>query len=262
VVDNASTDGSAAMVKSKFPQVRLIENKENVGFGRAQNQAIKTAEGRYVMMLNPDAYFPEPGALAAMIKYLDENQDIAAAGPRIMNPNGSLQFSARKYPTIGAGMFRHTILGRLFPKNRYVKNYIMSDWKHDQVREVDWLSGAALMLRKKTVDDIGLLDEGFYMYCEDVDWCYRAGEKGWKKVYFPEAVVIHRIGAASDKAPVRMIYQFHKSMFRFFMKHYARGLNILLIPLVLAGLMVRAFGFILLTRAGAPGKTSKEGWQD
>jgi GT2 family glycosyltransferase len=116
------------------------------------------------------------------------------------------------------------------------------------MREVDWVSGSALMIRQKTVDEIGPLDGGFFMYCEDVDWCYRAKEAGWHVVYYPLVRVVHKIGAASDQRPVPMIYQFHRSMFRFYLKHYAKGIKALAAPVVFAGLAARALFMIVLTR--------------
>ncbi len=248
VVDNASSDGSAEHIRSRFPQVILIENNQNLGFGRAQNQAIDVSRGRYVMLLNPDAHLPEHDTLAQLVAFADANPTVGIIGPRIHNPDGTLHHSARRFPTLGAGLFRRTPLGRLFPNNRFVREYIMSDWSHDGVRDVDWVSGAALMIRREVIENIGLLDTGFFMYCEDVDWAYRAKENGWRVCYFPMVKLVHRIGAASDQAPVRMIYHFHRSMFRFYMKHYAKGLKILLALFAFAALSARAVFFIILTR--------------
>ncbi|MEN6520219.1 MAG: glycosyltransferase family 2 protein [Armatimonadota bacterium] len=248
VVDNASSDESAVMVAHNYPQVTLISNDRNVGFSKAHNQALKIAKGRYIMLVNPDTVLEERDTLLKIVTFADENPDAGIIGPRIENPNGSIQFSARRFPTLGAGLFRRTPLGKLFPNNRFVKSYIMADWKHDEVRDVDWVSGAALVIRQKTIDDIGLLDSGFFMYCEDVDWAYRVKKHGWRVCYYPMAKVKHRIGSASDQAPVRMIYQFHRSMFRFFMKHYAKGLNIVLTPFVFIALAARSLFFIALTR--------------
>lgn len=248
VVDNASSDSSAEAVAEKFPQIRFIANSKNVGFSKAQNQAIRESNSRYVMLLNPDALIHDRDTLAKIIEFADANQDVGIIGPKIENPDGSLQFSARRFPSIGTGLFRRTPLGRLFPNNRYVRSYIMADWKHDEVRDVDWVSGAALVIRRKTIDDIGLLDPGFFMYCEDVDWAYRANKKGWRVTYYPMTKVTHRIGSASDQVPIKMIIQFHRSMFRFYLKHYAKGLAALLTPVVLAGLTARAVFFVILTK--------------
>ena len=249
VVDNASSDGSAEMVRSDFAdRVTLIRNSENVGFGAAHNQAIKLALGRCVLLLNPDCRLLSPDVLRKMVRFMDENPDAGAIGPRIVNPDGSLQYSARRFPTMLAATFRHTLFGRLFPNNRFVRDYMMTDWDHDEVRDVDWLSGAALMMRKETVEQIGALDERFFMYCKDVDWCRRAHSNGWRVVYFPMASVSHRIGAASDQNPVAMIEQHHKSMMQYYLKYEGRGPKIVLAPLVALGLHLRTRARIKIGR--------------
>lgn len=240
VVDNASSDGSPDMLKTEFAdRVTLIANSENRGFGAAHNQAIERSSGRYVFVLNPDSRVLRADVLGRMVDYMDANPSIGMLGPRIVNPDGTLQFSARRFPPMFAGMFRHTILGKLFPKNRFVREYLMSDNAHDQTMDVDWLSGSALMARRETFEQIGLFDERFFMYCEDVDWCKRVHDGGWRVVYYPEVEVSHRIGAASDKNPIAMIKQHHRSYLRYFLKHEARGLKILLVPLLLLALWVR-----------------------
>lgn len=248
VVDNASTDGSVEMVRERFPQARLTENKRNIGFGAAHNMAIRSSDSRYVILLNPDCRLEDTDALTKVVKYLDENEDVGILGLRVLNPDGSLQFSARRFPTISAALFRHTIFGRMFPKNRFVRDYMMTDWDHSKPRNVDWVSGCAMVMRKEKVESVGLFDERFYMYCEDVDICKSAWAAGAKVRYFPFATVIHRIGAASDKDPYRMIYHFHLSMFRFYLKHICRSPGILLLPLVMLGLTMRAIGFALKVR--------------
>lgn len=240
VVDNASPDGSAEMVRAEFAgKVKLIENNTNRGFGAAQNQAISASSGRYVLLVNPDCRVCQMDLLRRMVAYMDANPGIGALGPRILNPDGTLQFSARRFPPMFAGIFRHTLLGRLFPRNRFVRSYLMADSPHDSVMDVDWLSGSALMLRREMLDEIGTFDERFYMYCEDVDLCKRAHDAGWRVVYYPEVEIIHRIGAASDKNPIAMIKQHHRSMLLYFLKHNSRSPKILLTPLVMVALWLR-----------------------
>lgn len=246
VVDNFSQDGSVEFVREKYPSVKLIENRSNIGFGAAQNQGFQQAQGRYLFVLNPDVVFPEEDILFKIVRFADEHPDYGLIGPRIENPDGTLHFSARSFPTLGTGIFRRTPIGRLFPNNRYVRSYILADWDHREIREVDWLSGAALLLRKSMIDEIGGFDTRFYMYCEDVDLAYRAKQHGWKAVYFPDVTVVHRIGAASDKAPFRMIYHFHRSMLNFYLKHYARGMGLVLLPIAAAGICARAIFIMLL----------------
>ncbi|MCE5199785.1 MAG: glycosyltransferase family 2 protein [Armatimonadota bacterium] len=245
VADNASSDGSAEMIKSEFAgKVNLIENPKNLGFGAAHNMALGQARGRYMMILNPDCRMLEHDVLGKMIKYMDSTPSVGMLGPKVLNPDGSLQYSARRSPTMFAAIFRHTLLGKLFPNNSFVRDYLMADWQHDRERDVDWLSGSAIVVRKETIDQIGLLDERFFMYLEDVDWCRRAREAGWRVVYFPMAAVSHRIGAASDQNPIPMIKQHHKSMLRYFLKYNARNPKVLLTPIAMIALWIRACSLI------------------
>ena len=249
VVDNASTDGSAEMVRSEFAdRVNLTENATNSGFAAAQNVSIRQSRGRYVFLTNPDCRLLGEDVLRKMVEFMDASPDIGMLGPRIVNPDGSLQYSARRFPTMLAAGFRHTLLGRLFPNNRFVRRYMMTDWAHDRIADVDWLSGSALMARKAAIDEIGLLDERFYMYVEDVDWCKRAHLAGWRVVYFPDVTVSHRIGAASDQNAVEMIREHHRSMLRYFLKHNRRSPRILLTPLVMIALWIRARARISLVQ--------------
>ncbi|MEN6357248.1 MAG: glycosyltransferase family 2 protein [Armatimonadota bacterium] len=249
VADNASSDGSADMITSEFDgQVTLIRNSVNLGFGAAHNLSIRRSRGRYVLLLNPDCRMLEPDVLAKMVGYMDDNPDIGMLGPKILNPNGSLQFSARHFPTMFAAIFRHTIFGKLSPKNRFVRDYLMIDFAHDQIADVDWLSGSALMARRETFEQTGLLDERFFMYLEDVDWCKRAHMAGWRVVYYPMVSVSHRIGAASDQNPVPMIKQHHKSMLRYYLKYNSHSLKILLTPLAIIALWLRQRSLIKRTK--------------
>ncbi|MCL5103526.1 MAG: glycosyltransferase family 2 protein [Armatimonadetes bacterium] len=248
VVDNASTDCSTGVVESEYPQAHLIRNDQNLGFGAAHNQSIKESSGRYVMLVNPDCRMLEPNVLRKMVDYMDAHVDVGILGPKVLNPDGSLQYSARHFPTMVAAVFRHTIFGKLFPNNRFVREYLMTNWAHDAATDVDWLSGSALMVRRETFEQIGLLDERFFMYCEDIDWCRRAHEGGWRVVYFPMASVSHRIGAASDKNPIPMIKQHHRSMLRYFLKYDSRSPRILLYPVVMVGLWLRSWSLVRRAR--------------
>ena len=239
VVDNASSDGSAEMVREEFPSVRLLVNAENLGFAKGCNQGIAISRGRYVLLLNSDSDV-QSDALSALVRFGDENPDVGIFGPRILNSDGSLQYSCRRFPTLLAGIFRNSFLGRLFPKNPYIKDYLLAEWDHSETRDVDWVSGAAMVIRREVLEEVGALDERFFMYCEDVDLAYRAKQHGWRVAYFPAAVVVHALGRSSDKDPNGMIAEFHKSMYRFFRKHYARKSSVLVRLLVPVGLAARA----------------------
>lgn len=220
MLDNASRDGSAEMVRRHFPRVRLLESAENLGFARGYNRATQDAEGRHVFILNPDTVV-QPGALGRLVAFLDGHPAAGAAAPRLLNSDGSLQASCRRFPTPLAAILRNTFLGRLVPRNRHARAYLMADWDHSSVREVDWVSGAAMCVRRKTWEEVGGFDEGFFMYAEDMDWCLRAHHAGWGIYYVPDAVVTHHIGRSSDQRPLAMVMTFHRSMARFYRKHYA-----------------------------------------
>ncbi|HXH61671.1 MAG TPA: glycosyltransferase family 2 protein [Fimbriimonadaceae bacterium] len=221
VVDNDSEDGSADMVAAEFPEFVLIRQEVNLGFTGGHNLAIKERKGRDVALLNSDTVV-HPGAISAVSQFMRENPKVGVVGVKLLNPDGSLQMSCRRFPNPLAAAFRNTWLGRLFPNNRFTREYLMADFEHDKPREVDWVSGAAMFIRGELIDEIGLLDDDFFMYCEDVDFCRRAWDAGWKVMYLPSAVITHAIGRSSDKAPNRMIARFHLSMLRYYRKHDLR----------------------------------------
>lgn len=244
VADNASEDGSREMVRALFPNVTLVVNTSNIGFGAGNNAALPLATGRYVLFLNSDTKVTA-GALQTLVAYADANPDIGILGPKLLNADGSLQYSCRQYPNLATGFFRNTPLGRLFPRNRFASDYLMKDWDHATPRDVDWVSGAALMMRRALLDQIGAFDEDFYMYCEDVDLCWRANHANpWRVTYLPDAVIYHYIGKSSDMVPARMTYEFHRSQYLFYKKHYAAVTRMWLRPIILPGIVLRALGQI------------------
>jgi hypothetical protein len=220
IADNASTDGSPETVAQEAPEARLIVNKVNLGFAAGNNKALRAATGRYCLLLNPDTEI-KPCALSGLVEALEAEPDAAAAGPKLLNGDGSIQYSCRRFPNFTTGLFRRSPLGTLFPGNRFESEYLMTDWPHDKTREVDWVSGAALCMRREALEQVGLLDERYYMFCEDVDWCLRARKLGWKIVYAPQSEITHYRGRSTDLAPFRMAAEFHRSMERFYWKHYA-----------------------------------------
>lgn len=234
VVDNNSEDRSAQMVEAEFPEVKLIAMSVNLGFGRAHNKAFEVARGEVLFPLNSDAVMHE-GCFTWVLELLRSDPNIGIVGPKLLNPDGSLQYSARRFPTPMAALFRNTLLGKLFPKNKYTRDYLMTDWAHDEPLDVDWVSGAAFAFRRDLFEQIGGFDERFFMFLEDVDLCYRAHEVGSRVVYLPEAVVTHKIGSSTDKAPNRMIHQFHHSMLLFYKKHYLSKVSPPLRPFAVAG---------------------------
>lgn len=244
VVDNASSDRTVEMVRREFPQVTLISNDENLGYTKANNQGILQSRGKYILLLNPDTIVRE-GALDALIEFAEANPQAGIIGGKLLNPDGGIQRSARSFPDIGAGLFRNTLLGRLFPKNPFVRRYLMTDFSYDEVHEVDWVSGAAMLVRREVFDIIGLLDEGFWAYCEDVDFCWRARQVGFKVLFCPNAVIVHKIGRSSDQRLVQSLIQHHKSMWRFYLKNYRQRYSLVLSPLIGLGIVLRLTGALM-----------------
>jgi len=221
VLDNASQDGSADMVRGRFPGVTLIQSARNLGFAAGYNRAAAQARGRHLLMLNPDTVVA-PGALGRLVRFLDHHPGAAAVGPRLLNSDGSLQLSCRRFPRPMAALLRNTLLGRLIGgRDRFTREYLMANWDHATTREVEWISGAAMAIRREAWGKVGGFDEGFFMYAEDMDWCLRAHQAGYTIHYLPEAVITHRIGRSSDQRPLAMVVEFHRSMVRFYRKHYA-----------------------------------------
>ncbi|HEX8834424.1 MAG TPA: glycosyltransferase family 2 protein [Abditibacteriaceae bacterium] len=244
VVDNNSTlDTSVETVRHDFPQARLIAHDKNIGFSAGNNLGYKAARGRHILFLNPDTVVHD-GAFDTLIDWMDAHPEAGACGPKLLNSDGSLQASCRAFPSVGAGFFRNTFLGRMFPNNPWTRSYLMLGFNHDREAEVDWLSGSALFVRREALEQIGAWDEEYFMYCEDVDLCYRLKAAGWKRVYVPQAVITHRIGGSSDWAQGAMIRQHHGSMLLFYRKHYARGSGLLLLPLAAFGIGLRALGAV------------------
>jgi GT2 family glycosyltransferase len=215
VVDNASTDGSPEMIESLFPWVRLLRMPTNLYFTGAHNRALSVRSAPHAFLLNSDTVV-HAGALRTLFDYCLAHPEAGVLGPKLLNPDGSLQFSCRRFPNPMAALFRNTWLGRMFPNNRFTREYLMTDWPHDQPREVDWVSGAAMFVTHKAMEEVGLLDPNYFMYCEDVDWCYRIHKAGMKIMYVPQASITHAIGRSTDQAAKKMLLRFHASMLRFY----------------------------------------------
>lgn len=234
IVDNGSTDGSQRMVLAEFPEMQLLDMKANLGFTRGNNVGIRRARGRYIVLLNNDTV-ALPGCFAKALAVLDQEKTIGVAGLKLLNEDGSRQLSCRRFPSFQQALFnRYSLLTRLFPQNPYSRNYLMPD-VDDSIRDVDWVSGACMVIRRRVVQQLGGLDERFFMYSEDVDYCLQAWQRGWRVTYVPVGEVYHLIGQTSGKFPFMPLMQRHLSMYKFYKKHYSREL--LFLDLV-TGLMV------------------------
>lgn len=223
VVDNASHDGSATLVKEKFPGVRLVENQHNYGFPRGCNQGLRLASGRLVFFLNPDARL-EPGALRTLSDFMEANPKCGIAGPRIRFPDGSDQPNRRRFPGPGLAFVESTILQRYRPFKNWgaLGRFSFEDISPEKAQPVDWLVGAAFVVRREVVEQIGGLDEQFFMYSEELDYCRRTKQAGWEVWYNPKATVVHQEGQSSKQdVPFRHI-NFQTSKIAYFRKYYGR----------------------------------------
>lgn len=247
VVDNNSNDGSCKMVRGDFPQVHLLKNNENVGFAKANNIGIEMARGKYILLLNSDTKVVGD-ALEKMVQFLDSHPNVAVVTARLVYPDLSDQGVARTFPTpINAFFGRRSLLTRLFPNNRFSQKYLVSRMHmSDEPFEIDWVSGACLMVRKKVIEEIGALDEGFFMYWEDADLCFRIKQRGWKVICHPEALVIHYEGKSTPRKSSRLIVEFNKSVYRFFRKHYIRSSFEMMNFVAILGLTLRTLGLLAL----------------
>jgi len=219
VIDNASNDGSVEMLRTEFPQVRLIANEENRGFTAANNQGLAVAGGRYLLLLNPDTEVVDD-ALTVMVRYMEEHPQVGVLGPRLLYPDGRLQPSRRRFPTFATALLESTVIQQWSPDNRVLRRYYMRDTPDDETQEVDWLVGACLLVRREVYEQVGGLDEGFFMYSEELDWCKRIKEAGWRIVYLPTATVIHHEGKSSEQVVAARHIYFQSSKVRYFRKHH------------------------------------------
>lgn len=220
LIDNASSDSSVEKIREEFPQVRLIENQENVGFAKANNQGMRIATGRYILLLNSDTIV-QADTLEIMIRFMDEHPDVGASGCKVILPDGSLDKACRRgFPTPSASFYYAFGISKLFPHVPRFNQYQLGYLNPDEEYPVDCLVGAFMLVRRKAIDEVGLLDEQFFMYGEDVDWCYRIKQAGWTNYYYPKTHIIHYKGASSRKRPLKIVYEFHRAMYLFHRKHF------------------------------------------
>lgn len=218
VVDNASTDSTVQMLRDEFPAVRVIANSQNVGFTRGNNQALAQARGRYLFLLNPDTELA-PNTLAKLTAYMDTHPRVGIVGPKLFYGDGSVQSSRRRFPSLATAFLESTKLQDWFPRNHALTTYYMLDTTDDETLQVDWVNGSAMFVRRELYEQIGGLDEQFFMYSEELDWCYRAKQAGWQVVYLPDARVTHYEGKSSEQAVAARDIYFHSSKVSYFRKY-------------------------------------------
>jgi len=237
VVDNGSRDGSAEALTAADPAARFVATGANLGYGAAANLGAAVSTEDFVLVCNPDIVLME-GCVAALADAMAHDPGLAIVGPRIEDGDGRLYPSPRRFPGVGVAL-GHAFVGLVAPRNRYTRSYRMLDADHTRSTGADWVSGACFLARRVAWEDLQGFDEAYFMYAEDVDLCWRAGQAGWRVGFEPEARVVHIQGASTDQVPYRMIVQHHRSLLRYFRRTSA-PLARPLLPVVAAGLAVRA----------------------
>lgn len=239
LIDNHSTDHTVERVREEFPQVIIIENEDNVGFSKANNQGLKIAKGRFILLLNSDTVI-QPDTLDVMIKFMDTHSKIGASGCKVLLPDGSLDKACKRgFPTPLSSFYYAFGISKLFPNNPRFNQYQLSHLDPNKDYPVDSLVGAFMLVRREAIEQVGLLDEQFFMYGEDIDWCYRIKQAGWEIYYYPYTSIIHYKGASSRRKPFKIIYEFHRAMILFHRKHYKDKYNLLVNWAVYTGVFLK-----------------------
>ena len=245
VFDNGSDD-HVESIECVFPEATFVKHKRNLGFGRAVNRVLSKTASRYIVLLNPDTIVVR-GFFESVISFMEHHADVGISGPKVLNPDGSVQGSARAFPSLSTAFFgRRSLLTRLFPNSRMVRANILSN-KSDgkSAMEVDWVSGACMVVRRKALEEVGVFDEQFFLYWEDADLCRRMADKGWKIVYYPKAIIEHAVGGSSERNLVRSIFEFHRSIYRYFEKYFSSS-HLIVKKSVFLALIFRFAGVLIL----------------
>lgn len=241
VVDNNSKDDSCEMVKEQYPAVKLIENKENAGFSKANNQGVAIAKGEYILFLNPDTVMPED-MLHKLTAYMDAHPEAGSIGPKLIDGKGQFAPDGKKsFPTLSVAIFKTTGINKVFKNSPYFNKYYAVHVKEDETAEVDVLSGCCMMVRSSILQEIGgAFDEDYFMYCEDVDLAYRIQKSGYKNIYYPETVLIHYKGESTRKATLSYVRIFNEALSKFVKKHYSKSSARMFVLFINVGIVLRA----------------------
>ncbi|MEC0106166.1 glycosyltransferase family 2 protein [Paenibacillus taichungensis] len=257
VVDNASRDGSVEAIRDEYPDVRLIANRDNTGFAVANNQGMKIAKGRYILLLNSDTVV-QPDTLEIMLGFMDRHPEMGASGCKVILPDGSLDKACKRgFPTPAASFYYAFGFSRLFPDRPKFNQYQLGHLSPDNEYPIDCLVGAFILVRREVIEQVGGLDETFFMYGEDVDWCYRIKEAGWGIYYYPRTYIVHYKGASARRKPMKIIYEFHRAMWVFHRKHYAKRYGIFTNTAVWLGISLK-FSLSLIRNKLVRSKPQKE----
>ncbi|MFQ5721406.1 MAG: glycosyltransferase family 2 protein [Candidatus Aminicenantales bacterium] len=219
VVDNSSTDGSADMVEANFPEVILIKNEKNLGYGQANNQALVRAQGKYVLFLNSDVAVND-NCLDEMFEFMENHPQVGASACKLTYPDGRLQHSCRQFPSFKVFFLMLIGLRAVFPKMKIFQKYMMLDWDHSDLREVDQIMGSFMFVRKDSLEQIGSFDQRYWMYFEEVDLCLRLNKAGWKIVHYPYASAVHYLSKSSEQwSEAKRVKEFQRSLLKYFRKN-------------------------------------------
>ncbi|AET57593.1 glycosyl transferase family 2 [Paenibacillus terrae HPL-003] len=245
VIDNHSSDGSVDAIRAVYPEITLIANEDNTGFAKANNQGVEVASGRYVLLLNSDTLV-QPDTLDTMIRFMDTHPEMGASGCKVILPDGSLDKACKRgFPTPSASFYYAFGWSKRYPDNPKYNQYQLGHLSPDDEYPVDVLVGAFMLVRRETIEQVGGLDETFFMYGEDIDWCYRIKQAGWGIYYYPRTYIIHIKGGSARRRPLKIIYEFHRAMWVFHRKHYKQQYNWITNMAVYAGITVK-FGMAFL----------------
>lgn len=239
LVDNNSKDQTGEIVAARFPRVKLIANAHNIGFAAANNQAIRRAGGRYLLLLNPDTIV-EPFAIEQVLNFFNNTPDAGIVGCKLLNSDGSVQPSCTAFPTLLSVFSEYFFLYKVFPKSPVWGKPYMTHLDLNKIQEVESIKGAFLLVRKDIIDRIGLLDERFFIYSEEVDLCYRVKKAGWKIYYFPDARIIHLGGQSTKQQNLKMFIELHKTKCQLLDKHYSPTNARLMKTIMAAGIFLRS----------------------
>ena len=246
ISDNGSKD-PIEYIRKSYADITIVRNRENIGYSRAINAVLATTDAPYVVLLNPDTIVLTDHFLEAIAAFMDTHPDVGILGPGILDPDGRVQGSARSFPRFHSLFFgRRSLLTKIFPKSRLASANILTKKSNDtEPLEVDWISGACMVIRRRALEQVGMMDERFFMYWEDVDWCKRMWDRGWKVVYWPGVKIMHHVGGSSESRVVRSVLEFHKSAILYFNKH-VRKYRSLLLPPIYAAISMRFCGILML----------------
>ena len=221
IIDNASTDDSVEDLKEFFPKVNIIKNELNEGFSKANNKIIKMTSAHYILLLNPDTIVYN-NSISGCLNYIKEHSEVGIVGCKVLNPDGTLQLACRRsIPTPVVALFRLIGLSKLFPNNKMFAKYNLTYLNDHEINEVDAVSGAFLMIKRDVVNKVGLLDEHFFMFGEELDWCMRVKNAGFKVIYYPKSFITHLKGESCKRNPKKARWEFYRAMLLFHKKHWA-----------------------------------------